>query len=66
VTLDGTDGSIVKADPVGKRTNLTQEDKIINIAIFEENVDAAATDLDGNPKYFSTDALDSRLRLEDG
>ena len=26
VTVDGTDGSILKAEPVGKRTNFTQED----------------------------------------
>jgi len=65
VTVDGTDGSIMKADPVGERTNFTWEDKIINIVRVGGNVAAAAKDLDVNPRYFSTDAPDSRLMLED-
>jgi len=65
VTVDGADGSILKADPVGEQTNFTQEDKIINIFMFEGNVGAAAT-VDGvNPKYFSSVAPDSKSRLED-
>jgi len=48
VTVDGTDGSIMKADPVGERTNFTWEDKIINIVRVGGNVAAAAKDLDVN------------------
>jgi len=65
VTVDGTDGSIIEADPVGERTNFTQEDKIINIDIFEENVSAAATNYELNRKHFSHKAPVSMLRFED-
>jgi len=65
VTVDGTDGTILKAGPVGERTNFTQEDKIINIFVFEENVGAAATFPLVNPKYFSSEAPDSTSRFED-
>ena len=37
VTLEGTNRSIVRAVPVGERTNFTQEDKIINIFKLERN-----------------------------
>jgi len=65
VTVDGTDGSILKADPIGERTNFTQEDKIINILTFERNVGTAATDPNANPKYFSSKARDPKSKLED-
>ena len=65
VTVDGRDGSILKADPVGERTNFTQEDKIIDIKTFEGNVGAAATDIGVNPKYFPSQAPDSISRFED-
>ena len=65
VTVDGTDGSILKANPVGERTNFTQEDKIIDIITFEGAVGAAATDFGVNPKYFSSGAPDSIQGFED-
>ncbi|PUU79492.1 hypothetical protein B9Z19DRAFT_1125086 [Tuber borchii] len=65
ITVDGADGSILKADPVGKRTNFTQEDKIIDIITFEGNVGAAATVYGVNAKYFASQAPTSVLRLED-
>ena len=65
VTVDGTNGSILKAEPVGKRRNFTREDKIIDIDIFEESVGAASTLLDVNPKYFSSTAPNSTSRFED-
>ena len=65
VTVDGTDGSITKADPVGERTNLTQDDKIINIEIFEETVGPASTINRANRKHFRSDAPNSMLRFED-
>jgi len=63
--LDGADSSIVKANPLGERTNFILEVKIINIAIFEGNVAAAATAFDVNLHYFSTNTPNSRLRLKD-
>ncbi|PUU73919.1 hypothetical protein B9Z19DRAFT_1196591 [Tuber borchii] len=65
VTVDGTNGSIVKADPVGERKNFTQEDKIIDIITFEGNVGAAATNYAVNPKYFSSTAPDTMSEFED-
>ena len=65
VTVDRTNGSILKADPVGKRRNFTQEDKIIDIEIFEESVGTARAPSDANPKYFSSKAPDSTSRFED-
>ena len=64
VTVDGHYSSIMKADPVGKRTNFTQEDKIIDITLFEGNVGAAATPPQANSKYFSSKAPDSVSRFE--
>ncbi|PUU73742.1 hypothetical protein B9Z19DRAFT_1134558 [Tuber borchii] len=43
VTVDGTNGSILKADSIGERANFTQQDKIIDIITFERNVAAGAT-----------------------
>ena len=65
VTVDGHNGSIIKTDPVGKRRDFTQEDKIIDIDTFEQSVDTAFTPPDSNPKYFSSRAPDSTSRLED-
>jgi len=65
VTVDGPGGSILKADPVGERTNFTREDKIIDILTFEGNVGTAATVAEVNAKYFSPEAPDSTLRLKD-
>ena len=65
VTVDGADGSILEADPVGKRTNFTQEDKLIDILTFEGNVGAAATVYGVNTKYLASQAPTSVLRLED-
>ena len=65
VTVDGSDGSILKADPVGERTNFTQEDKIIDITMFERSVGAAEIDPEANPGYFPPDAPGSILRFED-
>ena len=53
VTVDGANGSVLRAVPVGGRTNFTQEDKVIDILEFERNVDLAATSSGGNPRYFS-------------
>ena len=65
VTVDGTDGSILEAVPVGEPTSFTQEDKIINILTFEGIVGAAATLYDVNAKYFSSRAPESTSRFED-
>ena len=65
VTVDGTDGSILEANPVGKRTNFTQGDKIIDILMFEGNVGAAATVSGVNAKYFTSEAPITRVRFED-
>ncbi|PUU79494.1 hypothetical protein B9Z19DRAFT_1125088 [Tuber borchii] len=65
VTVDGADGSIIKSKPVGERTNLTQDDKIIDIKIFEQNVDTAATATGVNTKYFAFRAPNSMLGFED-
>ena len=65
VTVDGTDGSILKAECVGGRTNFTQEDKIIDLATFEGNVGSAATSDAVNSRYFSSEAPLSRVKLED-
>ena len=65
VTVEGADGSILKADPVGKRTNFTQEDKIVDILTFEENVGSGVTSFGVNPKYFQSYAPGSTLRFGD-
>ena len=65
VTVSGSDGSILKADPVGKRTSFTHEDKIIDIITFEGNVGAAATAAGVYSKYFPSEAPDSMSRFED-
>ena len=64
VTVDGSDGSILKASPVGERTNFTQEDKIINIQKFESSVKSART-VSGDPKYFFYQGPESTFRLKD-
>ena len=65
VSVDGTDGSILKTEPVGERTNFTQEEKIIDTITFEGNVGQAATVSGVNPRYFSFIAPHSRVRFED-
>ena len=65
VTVDGADGSILEADQVGKRTNFTQGDKIIDVILFEGNVGAAATVHEVNTKYFASKAPNSMWKLED-
>ena len=65
VTVDRTDDSIIKADPVGERTNFTQGDKIIDIITFEGNVGAAATVSGVDAKYFNTEAPNTMLKFED-
>ena len=65
VTVDGTDGSILKTEPVGERTNFTQEDKIIDIKMFEGNVGQAATASGVNPGYFPSEAPYSESKFED-
>jgi len=52
VTVDGTDGSILEAVPVGEQTNFTQQDGIMDLVTFERILDEALTDLDVNSKYF--------------
>ena len=64
VTVDGTDGSILKAHPVGERTNFTQEDKIIDLEMFQRSVAGPGTDPRVNPKYFSSNGPDSASRFE--
>ena len=64
VTVDGTDGSILHAVPVGEPTNFTREDKIIDILTFEGIVDGGSTDYEVNPKYFSFQGPESS-RFED-
>ena len=51
--MDGTNGSILKADSIGEWANFTQEDKIIGIITFEGNVAAGATVWELNAKCFS-------------
>ena len=65
VTVDGRDGSILKAGPVGEPTNFTQEDKIINISVFEADLLSAATNPSVNSKYFSYEAPVPKWRFED-
>ena len=65
VTVDGTSGSILKAEPVGGRTNFTQEDRVIDIVMFEGNLGEGGTVPGINPRYFSSEAPLSRGRLED-
>ena len=65
VTVDATDGSILKAEPVGGRTNFSQKDEIIDILTFEGNVGQAATVSGVNPRYFSSEARYSKLEFED-
>ena len=65
VTVDGTDGSILKAEPVGERTSFTQEEKIVDIITFEENLGAAATAAGVNPGYLPKGAPDSTSKFED-
>ena len=62
--MDGTDGSILKAEPVGERTNFTQKEKIIDIITFEGNLVAAATAAGVNPGYFPSGAPKSTLKIE--
>ncbi|PUU81906.1 hypothetical protein B9Z19DRAFT_1190850 [Tuber borchii] len=64
VTVDGIDGSIRKAEPVGERTNFTQKEKIINIIMFESNLGQANTSLGVNSRYFSSRGPDSTLRFK--
>jgi len=65
VTVEGTDSSILKAEPVGGRTNFTQEEKIVDIITFEGNLRAASTAAGVNPGYFPSGAPASTLRIED-
>ena len=65
VTVDGADGSILKASPVGERTNFTQQDKIINIPIFESSVSSVDTVSGSNPKYFFNRGPESTFRFKD-
>ena len=65
VTVDRTNGSILKAEPVGERTNFTQGDEVIDILMFEGTVGQAATVLGVYPKYFSSEAPLSSVRFED-
>ena len=65
ITVNGTDGSIIEADPVGERTNFTQDDKIIDIETFERNVGAASTDFGVNTKHFPSKAPYSMSGFED-
>ena len=65
VTVNGADGYIYKIDPIGERTNFTQEDKIIDIITFEGNVGAAATASGVNSKYFPSKGPDSMLGFQD-
>ena len=64
VTVDGTDGSILKAEPVGGRTNFTQGDGVIDIIMFEGNVGQAGADVGVDPISFSPEAPGSALRFE--
>ena len=65
VAVGGADGSIIEAGPVGERTNFTQEDKIIDIEMFERNVGAAAAVYGVNTKHFGYTAPNSMLGFED-
>ena len=65
VTVDGGDGSILEADPVGKRTNFTQGDQIVDIKMFEANLGATATVYGVNTKHFASAAPLSKLGFED-
>ena len=65
VTVGGADGSIIEANPVGERTNLTQDDKIIDLRMFEENVGTTDTLYSVNTKYFAYNAPNSMLGFED-
>ena len=65
VTVDATDGSILKTEPLGGRTNFSQKDEIIDILMFEGNVGQAATVSGVNPRYFSSEAPYSELGFED-
>ncbi|CUS11873.1 unnamed protein product [Tuber aestivum] len=64
VTVEGADGSILNAVPYGERTSFTQDDKIIDIIVFEGNVGAAATASGVNAKHFAPESPDSVLRFE--
>ena len=64
-TVDGINGSILKANPFGERANFTQEDKIIDIATFEGNAAAGATVWEVNAKYFSDLGPCYTFRFED-
>ncbi|KAG0634517.1 hypothetical protein HOY80DRAFT_1140621 [Tuber brumale] len=65
VTVDGADGSVLEANPVGERTNFTQEDKIIDIMTFGGNVDSVATLSGVNAKHFAPESPYSTSRLDD-
>ena len=65
VTVDGADGSIIKVKPVGEQTNLTQDDKIIDIKIFEEILGTAAAGNRMTTGRFRSSAPNSKLGFED-
>ena len=65
VTVDGTDGSIIEAEPVGKRTNFTQDDKIVDIEAFENIVGVSYTAFGVNTKHFAPRAPRSMSGFED-
>ena len=65
ITVNGADGSVLRAVPVGGRTNFTQEDKIIDIFEFESNVGLVPTSSGGNPRYFSNQASKSESSFGD-
>jgi len=60
VTVDGADGSILEAIPVGDRTDFTQEDKVINILAFKGIVGASDLLSEVNVKYFTSHAPDTK------
>ena len=63
VTVHGNNGSILKAEPVGERTNFTQEDKVIDIIMFEGGQAATVPGVD--PGYFQNDGPDTTFRFID-
>lgn len=63
--MDGPNGSILNADPVGGRTNFTQEDNIIDTKTFESNVEAARTSAITNLKHLPYFGPDSVSRVEE-
>ena len=65
VTVDGTNRSILKAEPIGERTNFTQDDQVIDIIMFEGNVGRLGTINGVNSEYLTSPGPDSTLRIED-